>query len=76
MSCLHSRLSAVQCSMLTQLFAVIWDALKAACESDLATAKVIVESAGIIVAAEDMSVCYDERGECPTLHTAASFQGT
>jgi len=28
---------------------VIWDALKAACESDIETAKVILESAGVIV---------------------------
>jgi len=41
---------------------VIWDALKAAVEADLPTACLIVESAGIIVAEEDMSVCYDERG--------------
>lgn len=41
---------------------VIWEALRAVCEADLPTAKIIVESAGIIVAAEDMTVCYDERG--------------
>lgn len=41
---------------------VIWDALKAACEADLETAQLILESAGIIVAAADMSQCYDERG--------------
>ncbi len=41
---------------------VIWEALRAACEADLPTAKLIIESAGIIVAAEDMTVCYDERG--------------
>jgi hypothetical protein len=43
--------------------AVIWDALKAVCEADAATAKVIIESAGIIIAAKDMTVCYDERGD-------------
>ncbi|GIL51983.1 hypothetical protein Vafri_7947 [Volvox africanus] len=40
----------------------IWDALKAACEAEPETCKLLVESAGIIVAAADMSVCYDERG--------------
>ncbi len=44
--------------------AVIWDALKAACEADFETAKIIIESAGIIVAAPDMTVMYDERGAC------------
>lgn len=43
-------------------FAEIWDALKAACAADLATSKVILESAGVIVAKENMTVCYDERG--------------
>lgn len=41
---------------------VIWDALKAACEADLQTAALIVESAGIIVSVPDMSTCFDERG--------------
>lgn len=41
---------------------VIWDALKAACEADLDTARTILDSAGVIVAAADMSICYDERG--------------
>jgi hypothetical protein len=41
---------------------VIWDALRAATEADLATAKLILESAGVIVASEDMTICYDERG--------------
>mmetsp|Transcript_12486 Transcript_12486/g.26927 ORF Transcript_12486/g.26927 Transcript_12486/m.26927 type:complete len:131 (+) Transcript_12486:219-611(+) len=41
---------------------VIWDALKAACEAEMATAKLIIESAGVIVASPDMTVCYDERG--------------
>lgn len=41
----------------------IWDALKGACEAeDIDTAKLIIESAGIIVVAHDMTVCYDERG--------------
>ncbi|GFR42931.1 hypothetical protein Agub_g3829 [Astrephomene gubernaculifera] len=40
----------------------IWDALKAACEADQDTCRLLIESAGIIVAAHDMTVCYDERG--------------
>lgn len=42
--------------------AVIWDALRAACEADLETARIILDSAGVIVAAADMTICYDERG--------------
>lgn len=42
--------------------AVIWDALRAACEADPDTARVILDSAGVIVAAADMTVVYDERG--------------
>lgn len=42
---------------------VIWDALKAACEAhDPETMQLILDSAGVIVATEDMSTCYDERG--------------
>lgn len=44
------------------LHAVIWDALKAACDADLPTAKVILESAGVVVASDNMTLCYDERG--------------
>lgn len=36
--------------------------LQVACESDIETARTIVEAAGIIVTAPDMSICYDERG--------------
>ena len=43
--------------------AVIWDALKAASKSDAETAKLITESAGIIVGPPNLTVCYDERGE-------------
>lgn len=43
--------------------AVIWDALKAACESDLQTAQLIVNSAGVIVTVPDLSTCFDERGD-------------
>eukprot|EP00252_Welwitschia_mirabilis_P021428 TRINITY_DN54_c0_g1_i1.p1 TRINITY_DN54_c0_g1~~TRINITY_DN54_c0_g1_i1.p1 ORF type:complete len:116 (+),score=27.12 TRINITY_DN54_c0_g1_i1:449-796(+) len=40
----------------------IWDALRVAAEADLGMARVIVDSAGIIVTSEDMTTCYDERG--------------
>ncbi|KAF3791186.1 Ubiquitin domain-containing protein 2 [Nymphaea thermarum] len=40
----------------------IWDALRAAAEADLTLAHAIVDSAGIIVANTDMTICYDERG--------------
>lgn len=43
--------------------AVIWDAIKASCESDdLATARLILDTAGVIVARPDMTIMYDERG--------------
>ncbi|WIA12191.1 hypothetical protein OEZ86_003173 [Tetradesmus obliquus] len=41
----------------------MWDAIKAACQSDdMATSRLILETAGIIVARHDMTVMYDERG--------------
>nr|XP_009778951.1 PREDICTED: ubiquitin domain-containing protein 1-like isoform X2 [Nicotiana sylvestris] len=40
----------------------IWDALRAAAESDISLAQAIVDSAGVIVQAPDLTVCYDERG--------------
>ncbi|CAL9138089.1 unnamed protein product [Musa hybrid cultivar] len=40
----------------------IWDALRAAAESDLKFAQTIVDSAGIVVTSADMTTCYDERG--------------
>ncbi|CAN4091902.1 unnamed protein product [Withania somnifera] len=40
----------------------IWDALQAAAQSDISLAQAIVDSAGIIVQAPDLTVCYDERG--------------
>ncbi|KAL6574122.1 hypothetical protein OROHE_001664 [Orobanche hederae] len=44
-------------------FMKIWNALKAAAEtSDLAFAKTLVDSAGIIVEKSDLTVCYDETG--------------
>lgn len=47
--------------------AVIWDALKAACESDLQTAQLVVNTAGVIVTVPDLSTCFDERGDHPRL---------
>jgi len=41
---------------------LIWDALRAASKKPLSEAIIIIESAGIIVASEDMTVCYDARG--------------
>lgn len=50
-------------SCLPCLPAVIWDAIKAACEAeDMATTRLILETAGVIVARADMTVMYDERG--------------
>lgn len=43
-------------------FSEIWDALRAAAEADISLAQTIVDSAGIIVQAADLTVCYDERG--------------
>lgn len=40
----------------------IWDALEAAAVAELTLAQAIVDSAGIIVTSEDMSICYDETG--------------
>ncbi|GJT50191.1 ubiquitin domain-containing 1-like protein, partial [Tanacetum coccineum] len=40
----------------------IWDALRAAAESEIQLAQAIVSSAGIIVQNPDMTLCYDERG--------------
>ena len=43
--------------------AEIWDALKGVCDvEDMETVKLIIEASGIIVAAADMTLCYDERG--------------
>ncbi|XP_062160528.1 uncharacterized protein LOC133867785 [Alnus glutinosa] len=40
----------------------IWDALRAAAETDLTLAQAIVDSAGVIVQSADLTICYDERG--------------
>ncbi|KAF6260522.1 hypothetical protein COO60DRAFT_1294336 [Scenedesmus sp. NREL 46B-D3] len=41
----------------------MWDAIKAACVSeDMATTRLILDTAGIIVARHDMTIMYDERG--------------
>lgn len=47
--------------------AEIWDALRAAAEAEINLAQLIVDSAGIIVQSEDLSTCYDERGQFHTL---------
>lgn len=56
------------------VIAVIWDALKAACESDLQTAQLIVNSAGIIVTVPDLSTCFDERGRPMILLSLIVFE--
>ena len=43
--------------------AEIWDALRAAAEADISLAQAIVDSAGVIVQNNDLTVCYDERGQ-------------
>jgi hypothetical protein len=43
-------------------FPEIWDALRAAAETDLTLAQAIVDSAGVIVQSADLTICYDERG--------------
>ncbi|CAK9148080.1 unnamed protein product [Ilex paraguariensis] len=66
----HEHMSSVRfaCQNLVEnplslfFFWEIWDALRAAAEADLALAQAIVESAGVIVQAPDLTVCYDERG--------------
>lgn len=57
---------------------MIWDALKAASKSDVETAKLITDSAGIIVGPPNLTICYDERGECPMAHmrNSTSLLGT
>ncbi|CAI0560694.1 unnamed protein product [Linum tenue] len=40
----------------------IWDALRVAAEAELSLAQAIVDSAGVIVQSEDLTICYDERG--------------
>ena len=54
-------------------YAVIWDALKAAAASDTGTAKVVLDSAGVVVSTEDMTVCYDERGKLHTMLLVSTF---
>ena len=45
------------------LIAEIWDALRAAAEADISLAQTIVDSAGVIVQNNDLTTCYDERGQ-------------
>lgn len=40
----------------------IWDALRAAAEAEIGLAQAIVDSAGVIVQNQDLTICYDERG--------------
>ncbi|XVF40275.1 hypothetical protein PTKIN_Ptkin01aG0099200 [Pterospermum kingtungense] len=40
----------------------MWDALRAAAEAELVLAQAIVDSAGVIVQNDDLTICYDERG--------------
>ncbi|TYG97444.1 hypothetical protein ES288_A10G039300v1 [Gossypium darwinii] len=40
----------------------IWDALRVAAESELTYAQAIINSAGVIVQNDDLTICYDERG--------------
>lgn len=40
----------------------IWDALRAAAEAELILAQAIIDSAGVIVQNDDLTICYDERG--------------
>ena len=40
----------------------IWSALKAAVESDLQTARIIIDSAGVVVDGKTLARCFDERG--------------
>ena len=54
------------------LAAEIWDALRAAATADQQTALVILDTAGIIRSSDDLSVCYDERGDAPGQTSAAS----
>lgn len=58
-----TRLPFVLPFFVLPFFAVIWDALKAATEAETALAQAIVDGAGIIVTSDDLSCCYDERGE-------------
>jgi hypothetical protein len=56
-------LHALHPGCLPSFTAAMWDAIKVACESDdMDTARLILETAGIIVARHDMTVMYDERG--------------
>lgn len=48
--------------LFTYFISEIWDALRAAAETDITLAQAIVDSAGIIIQSADLTVCYDERG--------------
>lgn len=55
------------------MYAEIWDALRAAAGAEINLAQLIVDSAGIIVQSEDLSTCYDERGQLHTLQFLFAF---
>lgn len=61
--CRHLVLLSVTLSCAPPLPAVVWDTLRAACDMDVASARLILEAAAITVATADMTTCYDERGE-------------
>lgn len=50
------------CLKLFLILSEIWDALRAAAEADLTLAQAIIDSAGVIVQSDDLTICYDERG--------------
>ena len=60
--CTIYNIGAINLLNLYQLCAEIWDALHAASEAEISLAQAIVNSAGIIVTSDDLSTCYDERG--------------
>ncbi|GKA35091.1 retrotransposon protein, putative, ty1-copia subclass, partial [Tanacetum coccineum] len=52
----------------------IWDALRAAAESEIQLAQAIVSSAGIIVQNLDMTLCYDERAIATQLESMETLK--
>ena len=49
------------------------DALRAAAEDDISLAQAIVDSAGVIVQNNDLTTCYDERGQTFNSFSLASL---
>ncbi|KAJ4844284.1 hypothetical protein Tsubulata_009837 [Turnera subulata] len=60
--CLTIRHLPLEITRGVEFLVQIWDALRAASEADITLAQAIVDSAGVIVQSEDMTICYDERG--------------